>query len=185
MIHLPENFWSSPVIKKRLANEATFECDRGEPEKPHYWCRAPMADTKDGSLILKNFEPSMMDCAPHEMQQEFARVVQEMLMVEAGFDGMWIVGWTHPPSTYGVITDTENCWGRLICIWLDAGGDPQFTLESDLDFTDMMESGEHYYVGLAHEGYQTWLGMYGKKALKEDMGLMESQMKHEALEALK
>lgn len=183
---LPENLWKSPVIQKRLAVEAGFECNgAGISEKKHYWCLVPFADSKDGVTVLRNYEKSLQDADPHEMQQEFARQVMTMLQREAGFDGLWLVGWTHPPSSYEVLTDTGNCWARLIMIWHDSHGDPQYTVESDFPFVAMMEAGEAYYVGLAHDAHQQWKEVYGPKVLKADMGLKDHQVKSAALEALK
>lgn len=183
---LPENLWQSPVIRNRLQQEALFECDHGiSHEKPHYWCLVPFADSKDGTTVLRNFEDDMKNCDPHEMQQEFARQIMTRLQREAHFDGLWLVGFTHPPTAYGVITDTENCWNRLIAIWFDSYGDPQYTLESDLPFMSQLEAGEDYYVGLAYQSHEQWNAIYGQKAMKEDMMLKDDQMKAEVLEALK
>lgn len=182
--NLPQNLWKSPVIKARLDMEAAFECRHGISDKKHYWVLVPESDTRNGVVILKNFEPNLQDVEPHEMQQEFARQVQQMLQKEASFDGLWLVGYTHPPSSYGVLTDTENCWNRLIAIWHDQDGDPQYTLESDLPFINQLQAGEMYYVELAHQSHKQWEKIYGRKAMKSDMLLEEGQTTKAALEAL-
>lgn len=182
---LPSELWKSPVIKKRLFAEASFECDHGISDKPYYWCMVPYADSKDGVLILKNYEDSPMNDDPHEMQQVFARKIMEELQQQAHFDGLWLVGFTHPPSTYETLTDTGNCWARSIFIWFDEDGDPQYTLESDLPFINQVEMGEQYYVGLAQQAHDAWKEQYGKKAMKSDFMLKEGQSSRAALEALK
>jgi len=184
-LNLPSNLWNSPVIKKRLMQEAGFESNHGISEKQHYWCLVPHADSGDGTVILRNYpENSIVDADPHEMQQEFARNVMWSLQTQAHFDGLWLVGFTHPPTSYGVITDTENCWNRLMAIWFDSDGDPQFTLESDLPFVKQLEAGEQYYVDLAQQSHEQWKEIYGQKAMKSDMLLSEDQARKAALEAL-
>ncbi len=186
MKSLPSELWNSPVIRKRLAQEATFECAWGVPDKKFYWCMVPLADSKNGDQILKNYKDSPMDRDPHEMQQVFARKIMKQLQKEAHFDGLWLVGFTHPPSTYESLTDTgNNCWGRLMAIWFDEDGDPQFTLESDFPFIKQVEMGEQYYVGLAQESHAYWKEQYGAKAMKTDFMLKEGQSTKAALEALK
>lgn len=179
--------WKSPVIRKRLFQEASFESgDLGISDKPHYWCLVPFADSGTGVQVLQNYDSAdLKNCDPHPMQQNFADKVMRALQREASFGGLWLVGFTHPPSAYGVITDTENVWNRLICIWHDNEGDPQFTLETDLPFIQQVRSGEMYYVGLAHDAHQQWTEMYGRKAMKSDMMLKEGQTKAAAMEALK
>lgn len=180
----PSDLWKSPVIKKRLLDEACFESDHGVSEKKHYWIMAPQADSGTGYVGLKNYETSLVNIDPHELQQNFAMSLMEKLMKEAHFDGLWIVGFTHPPGTYDTITG-DNAWNRLIFIWLDQHGDPQYTMESDLPFIKQAQAGVDYYVGLAHQGHKAWLEQYGPKAMKSDMMLKDSQIHSPAMEALK
>jgi len=181
---LPNNLWNSPIIKQRLMMEATFDGDRGIPKKPHFWVLVPRADIKAGKVLLKNFDPNMLDREPHPDQQAFAERLQVALMKEAHFNGLWIVGWTHPPSTYGILTEQDNCWNRLIFIWLDRDGDPQYTLESELPVINIIAHGKDYYVGLAHEAHDSWREMYGEDVLKSDMMLRDDQQKKAVLESL-
>jgi len=184
-MNLPSNLWKSPVIKRRLMTEACFECSHGISLKPFYWVIVPEADSKDGFHILQNYKASMIDVDPHDLQQDFAKGVQRELQQEACFDGLWLVGFTHPPSSYGVMTDTENCWNRTIMIWHDEDGDPQYTLESDLPFIEQVQHGINYYVGLAHKAHDQWKQVYSPAVLKEDMQLNDSDTSKVALEALK
>jgi hypothetical protein len=185
MKSLPSELWNSPVIRKRLYAEACFETDLGISDKKFYWCMVPLADSKDGVQVLKNFEESLSHADPHEDQQAFAHKIMGELQQQAHFNGLWLVGFTHPPTTYGTITDTDNCWGRSIFIWFDEDGDPQYTLESDLPFIKQLAMGAQYYVGLAQQAHQSWKEMYGAAAMKQDMMLKEAQSSRAALEALK
>ena len=184
-INLPENIWNSPVLRKRFAAEAIFEGNNGFSEKPHYWFVAPEGDSKRGSVEIRNFKPSVFDIDPHELQKIFAQELQMKLQKEIHYDGLWVVGWTHPPATYDVIrTDGDNCWGRLAIIWLDCDADPQYTVESELEFAEILQNGKDYYVKLAEEAHQSWLETYGHKVMKSDMGLREDQLTKSALSSL-
>jgi len=183
---LPENIWNSPVIRKRLAQEALFESNRGVSQLPHYWMTVPEGDSKAGNIVLKNYETSPFNIDPHILQQEFALGVRKGLQREEHRDGLWIAGWTHPPShAHAIRVDGDNVWGRLIMIWLDEDADPQFTLESDMRFIEIVENGVGYYIRLAAEAFQTWDEHYGKKATKSDFALKEDQTSKAALEALR
>lgn len=185
MKKLPDNLWTSPVIKARLNMEAAFECRHGISDKKHYWCMVPFADSKAGFQVLKNYEDNLTNCDPHELQQAFAKEVQGELQRHASEGGLWLIGYTHPPDTYGVITDTENCWNRMIAIWFDEDGDPQYTVESDRPFVQQAGFGAKYFVGLASNAHGQWKELYGAAELKRDMMLKESQTKKAALEALR
>jgi len=185
MTELPNNLWKSPVIKKRLLMEACFEGNRGISDRKFYWCSVPEADSKDGFVVIKNFEVNIQNQEPHPLQQDFAIALQKQLMKELHFNGLWLCGWTHPPTAYDLLTDASNCWGRMIFIWHDADGDPQYTLESEMDFAIMVQNGFEYYLKLAHEAHEGWREIYSDKILKADMLLTEDQQKKAALEALK
>lgn len=184
--NLPSNLWNSPAIRERLELEATFDCARGVSLKKHYWVIVPHADGEQGFIVLSNFDPNdPANMMPHEMQQQFAIEIQRMLQKEAHHDGLWVVGFTHPPSTYQVITDTgDNVWGRTICLWLDGDGDPQYTVESDIDFVQQIQNGVEYYANLANEAHEAWKEMYSMSVLKDDMGLKEENIVRPALETL-
>ena len=101
MPDLPENLWKSPVIQERLIQEALFDCRYGVPEKPLFDVMVPQADTKIGQIQLRNYEPSLAQVAPHPIQVQFGKNLLDILMKELHFNGLWIVGWTHPPIVTG------------------------------------------------------------------------------------
>jgi len=183
---LPSNLWKSPVIKKRLFIEASFDSNYGVPDKKHYWIIAPEADSKNGKVVLKNFEPDeLLNIPPHPMQEHFAEELQGYLTKELNFNGLWLVGWTHPPQIQALLGDQDNCWSRLVMIWHDEDGDPQYTVESELPFANMIALGFQYYAGLANQAHEQWNEMYSGKVLKSDMNLSDNQQTTVALNALK
>jgi hypothetical protein len=182
---LPQNLWTSEIIKRRLLQEAGFECRYGIPEKKQYWIVAPEADTGRGKHVLMNFKPSFMDIEPHNAQQQFALMLQAVVQFEAGHDGLWLVGWTHPPTTAEAVrVDGDNAWGRLVMLWLDSDGDPKFVAESDLPFADMVEHGVEYYCGMAEQSYAQFNEMVGAQAMKADFGIKEEQQTKAVLGSL-
>lgn len=182
---LPENVWKSKVILNRLEAEARFESNFGFAEKKHYWFTVPEGDSKRGNIELRNFRPSEFDADPHPHQKGMAINLQSALQKEAGFDGVWIVGWTHPPSMAELIRiDGDNCWSRLVMIWLDEDADPKYTLESDIPIFEMIQNGIEYYLSLAHQAHEKWDEAYGKRAMKDDFQIKEGQMKKAALSTI-
>lgn len=182
---LPDNIWNSPVIRQRFFQEANFECSHGKPQNPHYWLVAPEADTKAGDIVLVNFKEDEFNVAPHELQQDFAENLKNVLQKQLHHDGLWVVGWTHPPASWeSVKIDGDNTWGRLVMIWFDEDADPQYTVESDMPFIEMCANGYEYYAGLCAEAHEAWSESYGKIAMKDDFGLKEEQTTKAALSAL-
>lgn len=185
MTHLPSNIWKSKAIRTRLEQEARFESNHGRADKPHYWIIAPEGDSRRGEVVLSNFEESILDCEPHELQQDFARQIQKSVQKEAHFDGVWLVGWTHPPAGWDAIrVDGNNCWGRLIMIWLDEDADAQYTVESDIPFIQMVQAGVDNYITQAERAHHEYVAHYGKKAMKNDFGIKEDQTSKEALSTI-
>ena len=183
--HIPEGVFKAQTIRDRLIMEAHFEGKNGVASKPYFWVTVPEADTKRGCIILKNFKETEFDIAPHPSQQEFARELQAYLQKEHHHDGMWIVGWTHPPEFSDLIRiDGTNVWSRLIMIFLDEDADPQFTTESERLIAEMIEDGIVYYGNMAESSWVEWQEQYSAKNMKEDMGLKDEQQTKATLSSL-
>lgn len=185
MTDLPENLWKSPVIQERLIQEALFDCRYGVPAKPYFDVMVPQADTKIGQIQLRNYTPSMAEVAPHPIQVQFAKNLLDILMKELHFNGLWIVGWTHPPTSYAALTEMDNAWQRLIIIWLDQDGDPQYTIDYDKPVVEIIADGLELHAKKAEDAHQQWRQIYSDTAMREDMALTEDQQKRMTLEALK
>ena len=186
---LTSEIWKSPIIQRRFQQEACFETNRrGKASRPLYCVCVPDPETRRGCNVMQNYpDDSIFFADPHPAQCSMAAFVSDKLNRNEHHDGLWVVGWTHPPTVNDLIKsgDGNECWGRLIMLWLDEDGDPQFTVESDNDFTEMIEAGDQYYVGLAAEAWTKWDDAFGKKAQKSDFGLKEHEIKKEVLESLR
>jgi hypothetical protein len=184
-MRLPENVWSSRALRRRLEQEARFESNQGKAQKKHYWFTVPEGDTLRGDIALRNFTPGPFDIEPHPAQIEMARHLRGELQRGYHFDGVWIVGWTHPPATWDVIhVDGDNVWSRLVMIWLDGDADPQYTVESDMPIPVMIENGPEYYIGLCLQAHAAYTEAYSAEALKEDMGIKDAQTSKEVLSTI-
>lgn len=185
MTNLPQNTYKSEIIRQRLFLEAGYEGVHGVSQKPYFWVVVPEADTKRGKIVLKNFKETETDVAPHPIQIEFAKELLERLQRTTHHDGIWIVGWTHPPDFSQIIrVDGDNVWSRLIMIWLDKDADPQFTLDSEMPVAQMVENGSAYYANLAEDAYETFMEEYSEGRMKEEMGLSDDQMTKAVLSSL-
>ena len=185
MTELPSNLWKSPVIQDRLIQEALFDCRYGVPAKPYFDVIVPQADTKSGHIQLRNYTPSMAEVAPHPIQTQFAKNLLDILMKEAHFNGLWLVGWTHPPTTYAALTEMDNAWQRLIIIWLDKDGDPQYTIDYDKPVIEIIADGLELHTQKIVGAHDQWREIYSDTKMKTDMALTEDQQKRMTLEALK
>ncbi len=185
MTDLPENLWKSPVIQQRLVQEALFDCRYGVPAEPFFDVIVPQADTKSDCIQLRNYTPSMSRVAPHPIQVQFAKNLLSILMKELHFNGLWIVGWTHPPTAYAALTDMDNAWQRLIIIWLDKDGDPQYTIDYDKPVVDIIADGLQRHVEKIEDAHQQWREIYSNERMKEDMLLTDEQQKRVTLESMK
>lgn len=181
-MNLPENIWNSPVIRNRLYAEACFEDGWGAK---HYWVVVPEGDTGRGFITLKNYKEDFLKIDPHELQKLFAEELQGELQRNLHNNGLWIVGWTNPPAPGEVVReDGDNAWERLFMVWLDQDADPQYTFESTVPFVEMAANGARYYVDKCAECHEKYVEAYGKRALKDDFGISESQQTKKTLISL-
>lgn len=182
---LPSNVWKSPLILQRLAQEAMFECNHGKATNPHYWFSVPESDTRVDLIELRNFTPNEMDIDPHPHQKGMSIDLMMRLNRHISHDGLWIVGWTHPPERWEAIkTDGDNCWNRMVMIWLDEDADIQFAVETDLPIADIVERGLDYYVEMSEKSWKSWNESFGKSAQKTDFALKDEQVTKKTLASL-
>lgn len=186
MSSLPENLWKSRTIQSALLDEAMFENTvYGKSPKPQYWVSVPQADTLSGNIFLKNYDRNEFNIDPHQMQIEFAKDLRQILQKEAHFDGFWVIGYTHPPSTANVISvEADDCWNRMFILWFDGDGDPHIAMEVDIPFVNILQNGMAYYADMATKAWDAWNVEYNPNRVKKDMNLSDSQMTKKALSTI-
>lgn len=93
-------------------------------------------------------------------QAVFARDVLKLLNRELHHDGAWTCVFTHPKPVQIPFTFAE--YARFGFIWLDADGDPQFTLEwaegesEERDFPDLLMNGLESWGHKCEAAWQSW-----------------------------
>jgi hypothetical protein len=173
----PDSVLESPIIEDTIKAQGEAESlgASGDNSKGHVWALTVRPSTR-GVVLLQNFTPTIMDIEPHEVQRSFARELLLVLNKEAGMNGGWVVGYSHPPTVGDALhVNGDNVWGRLFMLWLDQDGDPQFSVEADKPFHAVFEEGSMYYVGQCYKAYTEWSKLRGVNVLK-DLGFTEANM---------
>lgn len=181
MKNIPEDVYKAQVLRDHLFLEAAADTGRGVPQKKYFHVNVPEVSTRRGVITLKNYTPSEFDIAPHPVQLDLSQKIMSMLNKEYHHDGIWVVGWTHPPDFDQLIRiDGDNVWSRMIMIYLDKDADYQFVVESEMPIATMIENGIEYYCGLCEEAFDT----YSRDFSHESLGISESQLNKATLQSL-
>lgn len=119
----------TPVIRERLELEGAFGSGLEEDSGGDYWavvCRA------NGQL--HNFATDHFITDPVESERRgFLQNLCWNLNRHLRHDGAWICAWTHPMPEAALLASGEYTRqpARFILLWIDHGGDPQFTVENE------------------------------------------------------
>lgn len=119
-MRLREDLMITPTLLQRFAVEAELAGGDGR-----YYA---VMQRDDGSLLAHN--PVSPECAPEQLM--WAGDVLRLLNRELHHDGCWVIAFTNPkPSPMQcVLHYPVHCdYHRYCLMWLDADGDPQFTVE--------------------------------------------------------
>lgn len=134
-----------PAITQRLKAEAEFE---GGPAL--YWALLVAAD---GQQRRVQNPPDLPGPAADQLM--FGLDMGGALNRHLHHDGAWIVGFTDPLSRPTVLDQWTN-FGRFFFLWVDQDADPQFTLECDDHFADVLMRGPDHWLGQAETAWQKW-----------------------------
>lgn len=150
-----ENLLFSQALRNRLDTEAAMEADLGTTSAS--WYAVKMLDDHQ-VVIERNYDPRagiISDPPTHQML--WAEAVSKILNHECGHDGRWVVGFTHPPG-YGemVLCEPKFSWRRIIKVWLDIDGDPQFTVDCIENWENVASQSPHHFIGQAEEAWKHW-----------------------------
>lgn len=131
----------SPAIMQRLVDES----EDTEGRYTGFWGAFTKAN---GDIVFGGNIP-----APCEFQRMFAADMAKGLNDNLRHDGVWLVFWTHPPVAMAVDADVYRVSHLL---WLDEDGDPQFTVDNEDPFHEVMEAGFDHWIEAAEDAWQQW-----------------------------
>lgn len=114
------------------------------------WCA--VAYMRDGNAVMLASQ-SVPDWAPDQMM--FANDMAKGLNRHLHHDGFWLVGWTHP-APFVILGAAGRTYRRMVMIWCDQDGDPQFTIESEDPVWKILECGPMQWAEQAEQAWQKW-----------------------------
>ena len=132
---------TTPVLIRRLSLEA----DEGP-----FWVLGTYSNGKRFALLPEKPIPP-----PVEEQKVFASDMVQMLNEDLHHDGAWFVGFTNPLDPV-IPFLASTYYGRFFFLWIDQDGDPQFTIENDEQFWQVLQAGPDEWLGHAETSWQQW-----------------------------
>lgn len=94
---------------------------------------------------------------PLPMQAMFCRDLGLALNRHLGHDGAWIVGLVNPMPL--LVIDQAGAgrdYERAVVMWVDADGDPQFTMEIEDEWWRILYCGPDAWIEKAEEAWRRW-----------------------------
>jgi hypothetical protein len=171
-MHISESLVITPTLLRRFQAEGEME----EGDGRYYG-----VIQRDNGDLLVHHPASLSAVAP---QLLWAGEVLRLLNRELHHDGAWVLVFTHPHSVPGpsVLHQAGHAeYRRYGLIWLDADGDPQFTMEwqhgtAELpSFTDVMLAGIESTAQKAEQAWMLWDDSHKTLDLKAEQTFKRAQ----------
>lgn len=139
----------TPTLRERLHLEGCFEGAKGA-----IW----------SVLLRSNGQPvevlstKAKGWNPLPEQKMFAHDMVRALNKHLHHDGKWIVAFTHPSTFKTPAQHATKCvyFNRWLFLFVDKDGDPQFTMDNDNLFAEVLEAGPDKWMEDAERAWQTW-----------------------------
>lgn len=112
----------------------------------------------NGEIRIKCNSPAH----PHMSQSLFAIEMLRDLNKRIANSGAWTVGWCHG-------------YTRMILIWMDGDGDPQFTVEVDDRIADIIKAGVDHFTAQCYEAWAKWCWSQDILDLKPEQTFKKAQ----------
>lgn len=134
------------AVETRLGDEADFNLGAGDRR---YWKCAVLSD---GSAMIQ-----ASGFTPGPEYQAAALDLVKLLNGAIGHDGAWIAAWTEwTPTVEDVLCGAGGHPERLVLLWIDHGGDPQFTVEIEDSLVDIVTAGPDHWIEQCEEAWGKW-----------------------------
>lgn len=148
MAKFNDDYLVTPLIRQRLS----LESEDTQSNLTGFWAVLTKmnGETQRISDTWQNPDP---------MQKVFAQDMARALNKHLRHDGAWIVFFTHPSPVSDVflpvlLTETLfRCWHAL---WLDEDGDPQFTMDNEDAFHNVLAEGPDHWIDQAEFAWHQW-----------------------------
>jgi hypothetical protein len=144
---LDDKLLDTDVLNARLGDEANF--NMGGDDRRHWkvWVR------DNGTPVMRS-----VGLTPSPGYQEMAITLIQALNHHLHHDGAWLAVWTdwHEPTVEEVLSGRSGYPERLVLLWIDHGGDPQFPVEIEDDFVDIVKAGADHWIEQAEEAWVCW-----------------------------
>lgn len=147
-IRTEDDLLVTPVLKRRLHAEAMLDDGNGAT---WFVLTRSNGDAVEVLSARARFNPL-------DEQRLFGRDMAKVLNEKLHHDGKWIVAFTHPsphrPAEW--FTNGVGYFNRWYFLFVDQDGDPQFTVENDDRFDEVLTEGPDHWIEQAEQAYQTW-----------------------------
>lgn len=161
MKQFDEKLLFSKTVLKRMDQECSADADIGQPE---YSAWLAVGVTNDGKAVIARNYQGLTDqygigysLEPPAHQVAYLEGMARLLDQHAHHDGKWIVGLTHAPDSASLLGVEPNLnWRRIVKVWLDQQGDPQFSLECSDPFEDVVSAPDQHFIEQAEQAWTKW-----------------------------
>lgn len=159
------------ATQKRLNLEAEADGDMPAPNPPLWYA---VMETEAGiqhveSHHVWNHHAMVVDRPrPLENQIVWAECLVRLLNKHVGFDGSWLVEFTHYPDLGTCLSvDPDLNWRRIVLIWMDKDGDVQFSSEITDPFVHVISTQPEHWIEQMTEAYENWKDIMKKSFEKQ------------------
>lgn len=148
-IRLDDDLLITPFLKRRLATEGRYADGDGS-----VW----VILTRSNGQRVEVLSQAAAGWYPLKEQREFAHMLAQLLNAQIPHDGRWIVAFTHPSETTTEFHEKigEVYYNRWFALWVDKDGDPQFTMDNENRFDEVMAVPLFKWVSDAEQAWTNW-----------------------------
>lgn len=159
---MSRSFDDRMLFSKALRERLDLECQMSDDMEPSSYSWYAVKITTCGKTVIeRNFDPrdkslyAVPDVPVDQMlwAEEACRVLNK----ECHHDGMWVVGFTHPPSLGDLVAvNKQEFWKRIVKVWLDADGDVSFTADCVDPWWAVAQQSTDHFINQSEQSWKHW-----------------------------